>query len=139
MTKPRTYTMEEMRAQFLEQVWVYIDYWANQEGHDKRGALEGLAFSMLVILDGESAYLPGFMLLPAVGMGDPVYTGPDGNYFPAVMTNDILSELDIAGSLHDTFFQFQPKGDSNAKRASSSPHGTGGARDRSSAGVCEEF
>lgn len=109
MKKPRVYTVEEMRARFLEQVWVYIDYWAKQEGHDKRGALEGLAFSMLVILDGESATLPGFMVLPAIGMGDPVYSGPDGNYFPAVMTNEILSELDIAGALHDTFFQFQPK------------------------------
>lgn len=116
MTKPRVYTAEEMRDMFLEQVWVYIDYWEKEECHSKRQALEGLAFSILVILDGESAMLPGFMVMPNIGAGDPVYTGPDGNYFPAVIKNDLLSELDIAGSLHDTFFSFKPKENQMAKK-----------------------
>lgn len=114
MAIPRAYTAEEMRTQFLEQVWAYVEYWSKIEGHDKRQAVEGVAFSILVILDGESAMLPGFMVLPAVG-ADEVYTGPDGNYFPAIVRNDLIDQLDIAGSLHDRFFSLQPKGDSNGK------------------------
>jgi len=76
----------DMRDDFLEHVRHLVEYWNEIEKEDTIEKLEGLAFSILVALDGGSAALPGYSVIPL------------GN-----------SECDIAGSLHELFFQHRDK------------------------------
>lgn len=50
-----------MRRDFLEAVWRRVEYWKREEREDWPNRLEGLAFSIMVLLDGmtddaETAY-----------------------------------------------------------------------------------
>ena len=47
--------------QFLDHIHMLVDYWGNQKV-DKKGALEGLAFSFLTMLDGASGN--GYYVIP---------------------------------------------------------------------------
>ncbi len=73
-----------MENQFLQHLKHLADYWERQEISDKE-KLEGLTFSMLVMLDGGSGDMPGFAVRPIGENGD------EGK--------------DIAGSLHEKFHQ----------------------------------
>lgn len=93
----REYTKDEVRAKFLNHVWSLIDYWeAEDRISSNRGKLEGLAFSMLVLLDGGTS-LPGFRVLPDPHPDDKQYhQGRGEDYFPE-------ATIDIAGGLHELF------------------------------------
>lgn len=100
--EPRQYTMEEIRAKFLNYVRDMILYWHKPE-YSKTHALEGLAHSILVALDGESAELPGFAVLPLSGIGDQkFFRERNKNWYPLLQ---IENAYDIAGSLHDHLFK----------------------------------
>ena len=67
--------------QLLDHVDAMIGYWASEgqsnvpEATSKREALEGLAFSLLVMLDGDALDAPALYLAPvsdAGEVGDPV-------------------------------------------------------------------
>lgn len=78
---------QQGREQFLEHVWNMVNYWDNERSRSvmsTRGALEGLAFSLLVAIDGEAA-IPAHALVPISEEGT------------AHMDND------IAGTLHERF------------------------------------
>ena len=45
---------EQYFNEFLDHVWYMIDYWNERPDRDDRAKLSGLAFSILVILDGDS-------------------------------------------------------------------------------------
>jgi hypothetical protein len=63
---------------------------------------EGLAFSLLVILDGGTD-LPGFKLSPDPHPSDKEFNQKRGeNWFP--------KDCDIAGELHELFRNFKPEG-----------------------------
>jgi len=97
---PRQLTVEEVRDQFLAQVWHTIRYWQKLDnpGGDR---IEGAVFSVLAILDGTAVDLPGFIVAPAPHHSDREYCVERGeNYFPE--TPQV--ECDIAGRLHDLFF-----------------------------------
>jgi hypothetical protein len=100
---PRAYTAEEARDLFLQTVANYVDYWEKESRQPElRAKLEGLAFSILVILDGEAASLPGFTVKPLPSVEDKDWYIKQGeNYFD--------SETDIAGSLHDNIHKFLKK------------------------------
>lgn len=72
-------TTEEVRNEFLEQIMMLIKYWKTVEGttEDK---LNGLAFSILTLLDGNHGDQPKFIVSPE--------TQPD---------------IDISGVLHEVF------------------------------------
>ena len=97
---PRQLTVEEVRDQFLAQVWHTIRYWQKLDnpGGDR---IEGAVFSVLAILDGTAVDLPGFIVAPAPHHSDREYCVERGeNYFPEAPP----VECDIAGRLHDLFF-----------------------------------
>jgi hypothetical protein len=104
--KPREFTDEEVKEKFLKHIWSVIKYWEEESRkpdlHDK---MTGLAFSILSMIDGCNASMPGFKLIPSVHKDDKEYRKSRGyNWFPYV--DDL--EHDIGGSLHDNFFKFEP-------------------------------
>lgn len=78
--------MEDEREAFLDHIDIMVSYWASEAWSNvppetsKRDALEGLAFSILVALDGGAAVGP----YAVQAVGDEGELGPD-----------------IAGGLHD--------------------------------------
>jgi hypothetical protein len=88
----RELTEEECRKQFLDQVRTYIDHWShkNTSVEDK---LKGLAFSIMVILDG-GTNLPGFAVIPYPHEDDRQFCIDNNiNWWP--------DGVDISGSLHE--------------------------------------
>jgi hypothetical protein len=87
------------RDEFLDHVRQMIGYWASEEGSNvpaetsKRDALEGLAFSILVALDGGAAVGP-YVVSPLDLNGRLQWVArPEG-----------VGLLDIAGELHEVLF-----------------------------------
>lgn len=97
---PRKYTVEEVRDQFLIHVWHTIRYWQKID-NPQGDRIEGAVFSVMAMLDGTAADLPGFVVAPAPHHSDREYCIQHGeNYFPEAPQ----VECDIAGRLHDFFF-----------------------------------
>lgn len=92
--KPRAFTAKEAKEKYLTMVANYVDYWATLPNKTERERLEGLAFSMMVILDGEAGMMPGFTVKPCPHPSDRAYhIGRGENYFS--------TKTDIAGTLHE--------------------------------------
>lgn len=103
-TNPRELTSEEVRNNLLDHFWAMVDYW-NEEGRvaDTREKLAGLAFSMLVVIDGESADLPAFLLAASPQPNDRLFRqGRGKNWYPEEAVN-------ISGRLHDEWYGRDPK------------------------------
>jgi len=112
MSESREFTTEEVRRQFLEQVWSNIKYWgelineqiANGTATERTtmDRLQGLAFSILVTLDGGSIPLPSFVVAPSPHPSDKQYNIDNGsNYFPENHESNVSA--DISGCLHELF------------------------------------
>ena len=99
--EPREYTEDEVREKFLKHIIDLIGYWHNLPAEKTmRERMEGLAFSILVSLDGESLAVPAFQVIPAPHPDDKDYLQSIGeNWFP--------HNCDISGCLHDTFCRLQ--------------------------------
>lgn len=99
----REYTEEEIRAKFLMNVWSILNYWKNESRAktiDEK--MEGLAFSILVMLDGGNAMMPKFKVSPDPHPDDKEFYIKNGeNYFP--------ENCDIAGCLHELFGNYRPR------------------------------
>lgn len=98
---PREYTTDEVRELFLDHVRQMVLYW-ERESRPKttRERLEGLAHSLLVLLDGGTV-LPGFIVAPRPHKDDKAFCKSDGeNWFPEAP--DVPS--DIGGCLHELFY-----------------------------------
>ena len=92
-------TMEEVREEFLDEVRQVIDYWSNST-LDIKKACEGIAFGILVILDGENASMPSFIVAPDPDAGDREYFSTQNRkYYPD--NTDTNVKCDIAGDLHN--------------------------------------
>ncbi len=75
-------TEEEVREEFLSQIRTYVEYWSNVNEYDTKRKLEGLAFSILNIIDGCTS-LPGFILSPIINEEDRQYHIDNGeDYYP---------------------------------------------------------
>jgi hypothetical protein len=93
------YTTEQVREKFLTHVGGLIPYWAKQEGTVER-RLEGLAFSLLVLLDGGVASLPKFIVAPDPHPTDRAFHQENGeNWFPE--NHEASLKSDISGCLHE--------------------------------------
>jgi len=108
---PRQYTNNEVHDMFLDYVCEIV---RRQEMEHKgrhtpvRECLEGLAFSILVALDGNSLDLPGFIVSPNPHASDEEFLKGEGqNWFPR--------GVDIAGQLHDHFYDRLKKFDEAGK------------------------
>ena len=81
------------REAFLEHVWDMIDYWQREARATPEGRLRGLAFSILVALDGGAGDLPGYSVRPLRG-----------------------DRKDIAGGLHEAFYAVDPPANDSPRR-----------------------
>ncbi len=105
MDHPREYTKEEVREIFLNHVRMMVDYWDNQPNQSCKSRLDGLAFSILTDIDGFSGGCPAFILAPCPHPDDKEYNIDNGeNYFPR--TDEKLINCDIAGELHDNYYNY---------------------------------
>jgi hypothetical protein len=96
---PRVFTDDEVRDALLEHIWVMIRYWQNIE-KPLADRLEGLAFSILAMLDGSSVAITGFQVIPAPHKEDAAFHKEHGeNWFPYSKQQ----AHDIGGGLHELF------------------------------------
>ena len=101
MTTPRAYTVEEVREQFLAHIRQTAAYWANLPDLSSKDRCDGVAFSILNVLDG-STMLPAFNLTVAPHPEDKDYHIKNGEnwYEPDMLINDCM--------LHEEFYK-EPK------------------------------
>lgn len=102
--RPRQLTEDEVRDALLEHIHAMARYWATVGGPDGPKTcldrLEGLAFSILAALDGNSVNVPGFIVAPLPHEDDKQYRiDQDENYYPENHRAKIRA--DIGGSLHE--------------------------------------
>lgn len=94
--KPKAYTPEEVREMFLDQLRATKKYWLNESRvKTESERMDGLVFSILVMLDGGTMDLPAFDLIPSPHEGDKDYLTSQGEkYFSKEVINDCqLHEL----------------------------------------------
>lgn len=103
MSEPREYTPEEVRTMFLDHIRNMVRYWAREDRvPDVEEKLEGLAFSILVTLDGGADGLPAFDVVPSPHEADKDYHRDNGeNWFP--------SGVPLPGALHEYPHKVDPK------------------------------
>lgn len=103
----RQYTEEQVREKFLRKVNAIVEYWNNLTSvPDTKEKLEGVAFSILSTIDGNSMDLPGFILAPYPAPEDKEYLITQGeDYFPENHNANVA--YDIAGGLHELFHKYK--------------------------------
>ena len=96
----RELTTDEMKTHFLNYIHDLVDYWEHEDrATTTKDKLEGLAFSILSTIDGDSAELPAYALIPLGNPDDIEYCKSMGqDYYPE-------ETEDIAGALHDNFMK----------------------------------
>ncbi len=105
--KSRELTTEEIRREFIAQVHHTINYWSELEDKEENDKLEGLAFSILSMLDGCRVGIPQFIVAPNPHPEDKKYCKRGGkNFYP---TNNKRIKGDISGSLHELFYEYKPE------------------------------
>ena len=83
MTEPRQWTAYEVRDKMIEHIHNLCRYWSTLPDKSPREKCDGLAFSILSMLDGCSGGLPGFILVPDPHESDESYNKEEGNnWFP---------------------------------------------------------
>lgn len=101
MSKELTHT--QIRDRLLAKIAVLCRYWENESRQsDVRAKLEGLAFSILAELDGESADLPAFIIAPNPHKDDKQFRiNRNESYYPE--NHRVINQINgnIAGDLHD--------------------------------------
>ena len=102
--EPRAYTAEEVRDMMLNHIHTMVDYWAGVEAMrgDRpltvKDRVEGVAFSILVMLDGHSMTLPSVTLKLDPHPDDKEFMRSEGeNWFEPGM--------EITDVLHDHFYK----------------------------------
>ena len=95
--KTRPYTADEVQARVLNHVRELVDYWQHVDRPTEQERMNGLAFSILVMLDGGTCGLPKFTVSP-----DP---HPDDKTFHEQQGENYYEPCDIAGSLHEAFYR----------------------------------
>jgi hypothetical protein len=101
MSEPREQTAEETREIFLNHIKHLVKYWARVETDSKEEALDGLAFSILVSLDGGCIDIPRIALIPYPHPEDMEYNQSQGENWHRPF--DASEYCDIGGSLHESF------------------------------------
>jgi hypothetical protein len=109
-SKPREYTVKETQEKLIRYLWGVLDYWLYESrATNTRDKMEGLLFTILSTLDGSSADIPGFQLIPYVGTGDKEHHIKFGeNWY-----ND---KEDIGGYLHELLERYGPTEEETQKR-----------------------
>lgn len=96
----REYTPDEVREKVIDHVRDCVRYWETLPDKTQHERLDGLAFSILVMLDGGVLGLPGFQVMACPHPDDKAYHQENGeNWFADVPEN----KHDIAGCLHEIY------------------------------------
>ena len=101
------YTKSEVRDQYLRHIAQLCKHWETESrAVSTKEKLEGLAFSILSMLDG-STMLPGCMIIPMSTTYDVEFYQENGSRWYAITPeNKEFEQLDIGGSLHEQFFSY---------------------------------
>lgn len=102
----REYSAEEVKEQFLDYIRDMVRYWSKiqlskgkgptSQEEDIRARLDGLAFSILVALDGGAADLPNFQVMCDPHPENKPYCQEEGlNWYPEGAV--------LPGSLHESY------------------------------------
>jgi hypothetical protein len=99
---PRALSEDEVRDLFLNTVAGIAHYWATvkleEERDNVKSRCEGVAFSILTLLDGNNLAMPAMKVIPDPAPEDEEFLRNDGkNWFP--------DDVDIAGGLHELIYQ----------------------------------
>lgn len=97
---PKVKTKEELREEFLNGVRGIVQYWLDAPHMDEKGRCEGVAFSILTMLDGGSGAFPCSIDLVA-------RPHPDDKEFNIKEGNDYIEDGTIINEdvlLHEMIF-----------------------------------
>jgi hypothetical protein len=89
---PRAYTAEELRNNVLNHVRLMVEYWATLPGLDERSRCDGVAFSILTMIDG-SADQPPMALVALSSDEDKQYSVEKGENWVehgTVINDDVM-------------------------------------------------
>lgn len=89
---PRAYTSEELRNNVLNHVRLMVEYWATLPGLDERSRCDGVAFSILTMIDG-SADQPPMALVALSSDEDKKYSVEKGENWVehgTVINDDVM-------------------------------------------------
>lgn len=102
-TEPHEYTAEECRDKFLTHLAGLVEHWANESrAPSALEKLNGLAFSMLVLLDGGSGMMPAFDVYPSPHEEDAEFNREMGNsWWP--------EDVPLPLAMHEMWDKFAPK------------------------------
>ena len=123
------YTQEECQKMFLEALAANCRYWTNLELTDDtpgidfsteaartKWKVEGLAFSVLNLLDGGAGMMPAFEVYPAPHESDKAYHQDEGsNYWPGPPEKCLDAEgneiptIHGGDMLHELWHKYVPK------------------------------
>lgn len=96
----REKTPAEFREALLEHVYDMVGEWESLPGKTVRARLEGLAHSMLAMLDGASIGVPKCIVAPDPHPEDRRYLRARGeDWWPE--NHDVPVRADVGGTLHD--------------------------------------
>ena len=95
---------EEVRGEFIDNIKLLIDIWDNTTNETPRSKLEGLAHSILTMLDGGSGNICGFIVAPLPHQDDKQYCIDNNkDYYPQNHESNV--SCDIGGGLHELLFR----------------------------------
>jgi len=98
------YTTDEIREKVLNHIRAMVQYWDNLPKETTVEKLDGLAFSILTMLDGCTMDLPGFIVAPCPHEDDKSYhLDHKEKFYPD--NSNIKVDGDIAGCLHELFYK----------------------------------
>jgi len=90
MPKPKPYTPEEARKMFLDQLRSTKEYWLKVSGQTEGERMDGLIFSILVMLDGGTIGMPAMDIRLCPHKNDKAYHISKGEQWfkPGQLIND---------------------------------------------------
>jgi hypothetical protein len=103
--KPRELTKDEVTDKFLKHIKAMEKYWEGLPNKSSEEKLNGLAFSILVLLDGGAGFMPSFIVAPSPHEEDKDFciNEEKTNYFPENHQIEDKIKCDISGGLHELY------------------------------------
>lgn len=92
---------DDLRDTFLQVLAAYAHYWATLEGKTPHERCNGLAFSMLAIIDGSNMSLPSFDLVARPHPDDKLLLQAEGSDW--IEDGTIISD----GGLHEVWHRYE--------------------------------